>query len=1551
MIYIFDKTQAIIKVLTNDDFTAAHLNFKINTATTFEFSLPASKALPSGSKYVATPHPLNDSKFIMLRLTERVDNTETIDYSAYELAYQELSTDGYIEDKRPQNQSALNLMKIALDGTNWELNNVNVSGTATTNFYYVDRLSAISKVVDLLGGEIVFYIEVQGNAISGRYMDYLARQGADASKVFASGSNLLTVERQSDTSNIYTAILPRGKGKEIDNGDADTPDGYGRRINISDVEWKKSAGKPLDKPKGSIVLSDPNATAEWGQINGNARLLLQTYDDIDDVNVLINSAYKTLQSVNHPQIQYSATVADVGGLSLGDTVLIMHGDRDLSYKTRVFEVKYDLLSPDQTELSLGDDLSSNSITSQLNSLNAVADTTSSQTQWTINQIGRPSTTFGNTEPANPKVGDVFFKELPDGGTEIYRWNGDIWELLASPTTADDIANAVTDAVTQAKSHTDAVKQGLSTDIATAKSQAASQASTAEANAKSAATSQFNQAQSALSAAKTDLTNSIASEASARSQAVAAANSQAQTYANQAKSDAMSAASSADGVIRTAISSSANSLSATITQNKSSADSGISTAQTTAKAAVDGLALKVSKTDYDQKTGDLSTKINDVKQTADSSAQTIADIKTADGKQDARMSEIENTASGLKSTVSDLQTVQGKQSGDISTLQQRADGFDATVTKVNNLAVGGRNLLQGTGTASGDVSNGGTFVKGAFNGYDAVKTNTAWNERYINLKSALGRTNAKAGDWYTISVYVKADKQIDTGSLCVYRALGNVNAGTNDGSLDGIQMSDKPITTQWQQYSWSFQINDISLQRQNTRVEYSKDTGDNWIYWAGWVLEKGTIATDWTPAPEDLSGATAKAQLTADQATTAINTYKTSNDGRVASAESKITQNATDITQKVSKTDYNQKTGQLQTDLNTTTNTANTAKQDIATIKTDNTTRDSKINTLESDSTETKRTISKLSGDLSTVSGDVSTLTQRADGFDATVTKVNNLSVGGRNLFLGTKDFSGNGNWFFYHAQLVKDVYQGLDATQTIDPWSGPKYNNSALERQGIIQSVDEVFIMSAWVRNTGTTPVDIYFYGQSTTYHGNRIITLAANSGWVRINTAPFHFTQTSGLTGTLRFESTTSPTGGYIQQVGLKLEKGNKPTDWTPAPEDIESALAQVKVTADGVSNFVRDSSGNISSDFQTALSKTSIIAGSTLATSIQTQTATQISSAITDNNGKIISLINQDTSGVQIAGKNIVLDGDTTVTGTFKVSQANIANGAIGTAQIGDAAITNAKIADLDVSKITGNVTNFIQSYWNGVYGSTTMNANGLSVQSGSMTTLFDSSGAHFAQGTRTAQYSFGNWIDNTGAATSAVGLYMGLRGDNNSFLDIIGPSGAAVAVIAGSDMADGANTNNVRGAINLFADTNIRSKLLFKGNDTVTSTYIEANEIARTMNFYTDNAKDGNGNWFWFNHKVLSVGTFSSTSLLSKKNVIADYEEDALSEITKTDIVEFEYKNDVGEKHISPIIDDVNDEKDYYIPKTILSENGQYVDMYSMISMAWKAIKQLNEKIGEK
>ncbi|MCT4390826.1 hypothetical protein, partial [Leuconostoc falkenbergense] len=126
--------------------------------------------------------------------------------------------------------------------------------------------------------------------------------------------------------------------------------------------------------------------------------------------------------------------------------------------------------------------------------------------------------------------------------------------------------------------------------------------------------------------------------------------------------------------------------------KTTNDGAVKTAQTTAQTAVDGLKNKVSQTDYNTKTGQLQTDLTTTTQTANQAKTDIVSIKQKDGDQDARMTQIESDASGVKTTVSDLQTAQGKQSGDISTLQQRADGFDATVTKVNNLAVGGRNYI-------------------------------------------------------------------------------------------------------------------------------------------------------------------------------------------------------------------------------------------------------------------------------------------------------------------------------------------------------------------------------------------------------------------------------------------------------------------------------------------------------------------------------------------------------------------------------------------------------------------------------------------------------------------------------------------------------------------------------------------------------------------------------------------------------------------------------------------------------------------------------------------
>lgn len=431
MIYLFDKRQEVVQMIEKSDLTEGTLDLKINQAAKLNISLPPEKSLDKKVRYLGLEHPLKDGQFLLLRLMTIKDNENSVDYSFYELAYQELGTYTYIQDRRfPNGASANDLMSVALSGSPWQLGQVNVPGNLQTNFYYISNFEAINTVTQGLGGEVVFYVSITGNKITGRYMDYLYKQGNDTSKVFVHGDNLLTVDRTGDNSSVYTAILPRGKGEQVSEGQGDSPDGYGRRINIQDIVWSKAKGDPLDKPSGDVILVDPVATEEYGHIDGNERLLIKTYDNIDDTTELINTAYRELMASNHPAVQYSATVAETGGLGLGDTVLIMHNDRNLSYKTRVFEVSVDLVRSENSSLKLGDDLSSNSLTSTISSISSNASAVSNGLAWTFSNGGHNDTTYSPVAPNNPRQGNVWYKSLPNGDTELYYYDGNAWVLSA-----------------------------------------------------------------------------------------------------------------------------------------------------------------------------------------------------------------------------------------------------------------------------------------------------------------------------------------------------------------------------------------------------------------------------------------------------------------------------------------------------------------------------------------------------------------------------------------------------------------------------------------------------------------------------------------------------------------------------------------------------------------------------------------------------------------------------------------------------------------------------------------------------------------------------------------------------------------------------------------------------------------------------------------------------------------------------------------------------------------------------------------------------------------
>lgn len=193
----------------------------------------------------------------------------------------------------------------------------------------------------------------------------------------------------------------------------------------------------------------------------------------------------------------------------------------------------------------------------------------------------------------------------------------------------------------------------------------------------------------------------------------------------------------------------------------------------------------------------------------------------------------------------------------------ANGNASTaLNTVNNLSIGGRNLLLGTATATGDVSSGsGSLVENLdlFNGITGIKTNLAWQERCMNLKAVAKRGGFNVGDSLVASVYIKSDQDVNV-DVSFHRSTGTGNISGSTKTYQNVTINNK-----WRQFWFPFVADEGSLERVDTRIEINKATGDNYIYWSGWKLEKGNKPTDWTPAPEDIDEDITTAQNTANKA--------------------------------------------------------------------------------------------------------------------------------------------------------------------------------------------------------------------------------------------------------------------------------------------------------------------------------------------------------------------------------------------------------------------------------------------------------------------------------------------------------------------------------------------------------------------------------------------------------------------------------------------------------------------------------------------------------------
>ena len=184
------------------------------------------------------------------------------------------------------------------------------------------------------------------------------------------------------------------------------------------------------------------------------------------------------------------------------------------------------------------------------------------------------------------------------------------------------------------------------------------------------------------------------------------------------------------------------------------------------------------------------------------------------------------------------------------------------------------------------------------------------------------------------------------------------------------------------------------------------------------------------------------------------------------------------------------------------------------------------------------------------------------------TAVQGIDFGGRNLLLQSQARD-NGAYYMINGTKQNETFLGANVYEQHGTWQGQEFKLQNLVDRNVINTNDE-YVFSTYVKYTGKNPGNmIYFFNADNTIQ----ILNGENGQTAFANTKPNVWNQISIH---IKFNSTTPPSSGKFYagfEYGSnndgsvttywacpKLEKGSKATDYSVAPEDIDSSLLDNK-------------------------------------------------------------------------------------------------------------------------------------------------------------------------------------------------------------------------------------------------------------------------------------------------------------------------------------------------------------------------------------------------------
>ncbi|HFR3924868.1 TPA: phage tail spike protein [Streptococcus suis] len=649
---------------------------------------------------------------------------------------------------------------------------------------------------------------------------------------------------------------------------------------------------------------------------------------------------------------------------------------------------------------------------------------------------------------------------------------------------------------------------------------------------------------------------------------------------------------------------------------------------------------VAKSTYDENVRGTTLKLNEIKSTADTAKQNLATYQnTVDRKLEELTSSTQTLDGKINTASAKVDTVAGQIRTEIGTVEAKIP-----------TEAGGRNYIL---KSQAEISSTGRWVSKPF-----------------NLSSDL-LSNLSKIKTVTISCDVEG---INVSALNSRKRYGLACSVEINGVVNYWEVWQTQDTTK-KRISQTFTVPE-------GKVITKFHSPTLWIQAAGDIkvsnpkIEFGRVPTDHTLAPEDFANELSSVKTTITQTASGVEQLSTSlatTDNKVTTAEAKIRQLISDVSSKVSQTDYNTLTGRVDDAETAITQNATEISKRLTKTQVDKAITDKGFQTASQvDTAITSKgyqTKSDVDNNITgrgyitnsalqpyALSTTVQNLVQEtADSFSRTISRVENkipTKIGVTNLLGGTSS-----DW----KTIRVTQYNGLIKSYNPQEWAllGIKTGDS------VTFSVDVKTTSGKKLRSR------ISFYGANTHYYSEAFVV----NGEGRLSVTGV---VPDGITSVRLFVDanlTVATNTGVTEESCRreKLEIGAIATDWSPAPEDLATvtALHSVRDTVDshtrtigavGTTGSILD---NVSKVTQTAAGLVQEVSGTNgLKTQVSTLAGSYAIKSLTKA-GDVLGQINLNKDGsIKIDGSLVQITGKT---------------------YIQDGVITSAKIGSLDAGKLT--------------------------------------------------------------------------------------------------------------------------------------------------------------------------------------------------------------------------------------------------------------------------